>query len=84
MSELLVVRGLKKSFHDGERELRVLRGVDLSVRAGQAIAVVGMSGDNTPETPAMLVNREAESTSVTSSSLAATEMPWNDGPPVAP
>lgn len=44
MSELLVVRGLKKSFHDGERELRVLRGVDLNVAAGQAIAVVGMSG----------------------------------------
>ena len=44
MSELLKARRLYKSYHDGERELRVLRGADLEVRRGEAVAVVGMSG----------------------------------------
>jgi lipoprotein-releasing system ATP-binding protein len=44
MSNLLEVRGVHKSYHDGERELKVLRGVDLDVRRGEAVAIVGMSG----------------------------------------
>lgn len=41
---LLQARDIHKSYHDGERELRVLRGVDLRVARGKAVAVVGMSG----------------------------------------
>lgn len=41
---LIEVRGLVKSFKDGERETRVLKGIDLSVGAGEFVAIVGRSG----------------------------------------
>jgi lipoprotein-releasing system ATP-binding protein len=44
MSELLKIKGLSKTYHDAQRELVVLKGVDLTVAKGEAIAIVGMSG----------------------------------------
>jgi len=45
MSEpLLQVRALWKSFRSGTRTIEVLRGLDLEVPAGEAVAVVGDSG----------------------------------------
>ena len=40
----LEVQGLHKSYLVGERELPVLRGLDLSVARGEMVAVVGASG----------------------------------------
>ena len=44
MNSLLSVRGLFKSFHEGGEEIHVLRGVNLELRAGERVAVVGESG----------------------------------------
>ena len=45
MSEkVLECRGVCKSYHDGSRELQVLRGVDLTVNAGESMAIIGASG----------------------------------------
>jgi len=44
MTELLSVKDLSKNYHDGARELKVLRGVNFSVNSGEAVAIVGMSG----------------------------------------
>src|SRR5271156_7202594 len=41
---LLTARGLGKNFYDGDREIAVLRGLDLTVTTGEEIAVVGQSG----------------------------------------
>jgi lipoprotein-releasing system ATP-binding protein len=41
---LIEVRGLDKTFYDADREIRVLRGLDLAVEAGEEIAIVGESG----------------------------------------
>ena len=41
---LIEVRGLDKTFYDADREIRVLRHLDLNVEAGEEIAVVGQSG----------------------------------------
>src|SRR5208282_1008128 len=41
---LIEVRGLDKTFHDADREIRVLRNLDLNVEAGEEVAVVGQSG----------------------------------------
>jgi lipoprotein-releasing system ATP-binding protein len=38
------IEGLSKTFVKGGRELRVLRGLDLSLAAGEKVAVVGQSG----------------------------------------
>lgn len=45
MSELiLAARQLTKSFQSGDRTLEVLRGVDLSVSAGESVSIRGESG----------------------------------------
>ena len=44
MSELIRVEGVHKSFHDGVRELLVLKGIDLEIEAGEIIAIMGASG----------------------------------------
>jgi lipoprotein-releasing system ATP-binding protein len=41
---LIEVRGLDKTFYDADREIRVLRHLDLTVAAGEEIAIVGQSG----------------------------------------
>jgi lipoprotein-releasing system ATP-binding protein len=45
MSEpVLVVRGLRRSYKTGEKTLEVLKGVDLEVRPGEMVGLVGPSG----------------------------------------
>jgi len=41
---LIEARGLVKDFHDAGREIHVLRDLDLTVHAGEEIAIVGQSG----------------------------------------
>jgi lipoprotein-releasing system ATP-binding protein len=41
---LVSVRGLKKSYRKGQVEIPVLRGVDLEIRRGEFLAIVGQSG----------------------------------------
>jgi lipoprotein-releasing system ATP-binding protein len=41
---LVEARGVSKTYHDGTRELEVLRGADLTVRKGEIISIVGASG----------------------------------------
>lgn len=41
---LLVARGLRKVFGDGEGEVVALAGIDLTLDAGETLAVVGASG----------------------------------------
>src|SRR5260370_19900838 len=43
-SRLIEVRGLDKAFYDADREIRVLRGLDFTVQAGEEVAIVGESG----------------------------------------
>jgi len=44
MTEVLKLDNVAKSYHDGTRELRVLSKLNLTVKPGEAVAVVGMSG----------------------------------------
>jgi lipoprotein-releasing system ATP-binding protein len=44
MPALLRAEGLSKNFYDGDREIRVLRGLDFEAGAGERIAIVGQSG----------------------------------------
>jgi putative ABC transport system ATP-binding protein len=41
---MLELRSVWKSFHDGETDLQVLRGVDLSLAVGDSLALLGASG----------------------------------------
>ncbi|MBW2732155.1 MAG: ABC transporter ATP-binding protein [Deltaproteobacteria bacterium] len=41
---LVAVRGLHKVFNHGGRELHVLRGINLTLKAGEMVAIVGRSG----------------------------------------
>jgi ABC-type lipoprotein export system ATPase subunit len=41
---MIEARGLVKSYHDGEREVRPLDGVDFSCHGGEFILIVGRSG----------------------------------------
>lgn len=44
MSDVLVTRGLRRSFRQGEAVIDVLRGVDLIVGSGEIVALLGPSG----------------------------------------
>ena len=44
MSPLLDARGIEKTFHNGDEETRVLKGIDLTMEAGEMIALLGPSG----------------------------------------
>ena len=41
---LIIARAVDKSFHDAGREIVVLRGLELTVAAGEEIAIIGESG----------------------------------------
>jgi putative ABC transport system ATP-binding protein len=43
-SALIVVRGLTKTYHRGNEEVRVLQGVDLTIDKGDFVAFMGPSG----------------------------------------
>ena len=43
-STILSATGLKRTFNEGGRELHVLRGVDLTVRQGEWLSILGRSG----------------------------------------
>lgn len=42
--ELIEMRGIKKDYEMGKTEVHALRGIDLQVKAGEFIAIVGPSG----------------------------------------
>ena len=44
MNKIIECRDLKKYYHDGTRELRILDGVDVDVYAGEILAISGPSG----------------------------------------
>ncbi len=44
MNEVLSTRGLSRSFTQGEITIEVLRGVDMTVKAGEIVALLGPSG----------------------------------------
>ncbi|MGH7823919.1 MAG: ABC transporter ATP-binding protein [Candidatus Binatia bacterium] len=44
MSNLLTVRDLHKSFVEGNKEISILRGLDLDLEDGERLAIVGESG----------------------------------------
>ena len=41
---LIEMRGITRSFHNGEVETRVLHGIDLTIHAGEFVAIIGTSG----------------------------------------
>lgn len=45
MSDVLVLDGIRRRFHQGEATLDVLRGASLSLQPGEIVALVGPSGE---------------------------------------
>jgi putative ABC transport system ATP-binding protein len=43
-NNIIVTKNLKKSFKDGERVTEVLKGVDLEIKRGEFVAIMGRSG----------------------------------------
>jgi putative ABC transport system ATP-binding protein len=43
-SEIIRVRGLRKTYHVGDVDVHALRGIDLDVQRGEFLAIIGPSG----------------------------------------
>ena len=43
-ADILVASGRRKNYTLGSREVEVLRGIDVRVRRGEALVIVGASG----------------------------------------
>ncbi len=41
---VIIAKGLVRTFHQGQQRIEVLRGVDLTVYAGEGVALIGSSG----------------------------------------
>ncbi len=41
---MIILKGIKKSYVIGERELPILKGIDLSIKAGEMVILMGVSG----------------------------------------
>ncbi|MCT4372112.1 MacB family efflux pump subunit [Yangia mangrovi] len=41
---LIEIKGVERSFTAGEQTVRVLRGIDLAIEAGEMVAIIGQSG----------------------------------------
>jgi len=41
---VIILKGIKKSYVIGERELPILKGIDLSIKAGEMVILMGVSG----------------------------------------
>lgn len=46
---LLTARGVVKTYRAGSREVAVLRGVDLDIRPGELVMIMGPSGNGKRE-----------------------------------
>jgi lipoprotein-releasing system ATP-binding protein len=44
MNTVLKLEGIKRTFHQGGRELRVLKGASLALREGEVVGLLGVSG----------------------------------------
>jgi lipoprotein-releasing system ATP-binding protein len=44
MNELIRVENLHKSYYDGSMELPVLKGIDMAIKMGEIVSIVGASG----------------------------------------
>ena len=44
MSEVLRLEAITRKYKEGEGQLEVFSGLDLSLRAGEVVALVGQSG----------------------------------------
>lgn len=43
-NDIITTKGLTKVFIDGEKETRVLKGIDMSIKKGEFVAIMGRSG----------------------------------------
>ncbi len=41
---MIALRGIEKTYQTGSQSLRVLKGIDLDIRAGELVAIMGSSG----------------------------------------
>ncbi|HBA53431.1 MAG TPA: ABC transporter ATP-binding protein, partial [Syntrophorhabdus aromaticivorans] len=42
--EVITLRKIRKSYFVGERELPILKGIDLDIRQGELVILMGVSG----------------------------------------
>jgi putative ABC transport system ATP-binding protein len=58
---MIEVRGLKKSIRNGNRTVDILKGIDLTIPAGQFAAIMGASGSGKSTLLGLLAGLDAPS-----------------------
>ncbi|MDX7019233.1 ATP-binding cassette domain-containing protein, partial [Klebsiella aerogenes] len=44
MSNIIELKGISRTYRNGGQELTVLKGIDLTIAAGEMVAIIGASG----------------------------------------
>ena len=67
---ILRVEGLRVSYRIGDREVEAVRGVDLTVRRGEVVAIVGESGSGKSTVAQAIMNLLAPNAEVTGGEIS--------------